>query len=661
MSVPPPEADSTEAGRPSYTYRLADPGDPPQVTVVTRVAGDPGCFGETVRSLQRQSFQQWEWLIAVDEARRAEVSSAIGDDPRTRVVDDLGVALVATRAPYVLLLAEGDQLEPTALEKWIWVLVTHPRRTSVGRVASCSHETGPVGANRGTGIPEIDIGYPMGWTGVIRRETLEANRGRRGALPSPRLPRRRRRSRIRLDAPSNRLAKESRRVLFLVPWVTTGGADKFTIDVVQQLAARGWEVTVVTTLAGDNCWLSRVERVTPDVFALPELLPATAFPGFLRYLVGARRPDVILVSNSLFAYRALPFMRLSAPRAAVVDYCHSVVEGWLDGGYPRLSVDGRDHLDLHITSSEDLKEWMVARGVERDRIEVCYVGTTPSSRTSGGSREGLGLPDGVPLVLYPCRLTHEKQPAVFARTLLALRDEQVSFHAAVVGDGPYLEWLESFVRENRLTNSVTFTGAVSNEHVRELMAAGDCVFLPSKFEGISVVLYEALAEGVPVVGADVGGQRELVSPDCGRLIEPGSQSEEVRRYTAALRELLGDSELRRRMGAAGRARIASRFTLEHMGERMDGLLERARELATTSPRPIPSVEQAREAVLAAAGIAAGSAPVRSGPVSWRLRHAVFRGLSAIGMPFYRLGIRLGAHWLEPLKDRVFRALFPRAE
>ncbi|MEX2556625.1 MAG: glycosyltransferase [Actinomycetota bacterium] len=655
----------------------------PSLSVVTPYTGDRGLFIETARSLRAQSFQDWEWLIAVDASCGDDVHRLVDEcdlGSRMRVIDNPHAALRQARSAFVLHLPAGDLLEPTAAEKWLWFLTSHHAYDCVESYrVSIPDEALVQSGNPG----DLDVRAGLGsWAGVVRRDALRKTHARRATLPeylhwsrvthraagSPSTPgnRRARRSqttrRIELSSKpfENKLGKTRPRLLMVVPFVTTGGADKFSVDVVSQLRQRDWETTVVTTLRSENPWLPRIARLTPDVFSLPLLLEPNDYPRFLSYLIGSRQPDAVLISNSMFAYTALPYLRRVARGVAIVDYCHSVVEGWLDGGYPRLSVDRRECLDLQITSSTALKEWMMERGAEPDRIEVCYIGTTPRHDNGRSSRAELGLPEQKPIILYPCRLTGEKQPAVFARTLNELRSRGHAFQAIVVGDGPYLGWLEAFAGRHGL--DIRFLGYQPNERVRELMSVADCVFLPSKYEGISAVFYEAMAEGVPVVGADVGGQRELVAPGCGVLIPPGSEDEEVLRYTEILAGLIEDPGARRAMGDAARARIESDFTTERMGDRMEALLGRAIEVAASTPRVPPTSRAARDSAHEAVRTARwdSSAGSSFGPISWRLRHIVYRVLNAVGMPVYRFGLRLGLHWLEPLKDRVFHALFPRS-
>ena len=206
-----------------------------------------------------------------------------------------------------------------------------------------------------------------------------------------------------------------------------------------------------------------------------------------------------------------------------------------------------------------------------------------------------GVPGDVPLIVYPARLTAQKQPDVFLKTVRALRDRRHRFLALVVGEGPYLPWMEGFVDRNRLGRHVRFLGARPNSFVRELIAASDVLFLPSEHEGISLSMYEAMAAGVPVVGADVGGQSELVTPDCGVLIRRADEETEVAEYCEVLARLLVDHGRREAMGKAARARVEAHFTLDEMGDRMEAVLERASDLAVSSRRTVPSAEEARDA------------------------------------------------------------------
>ena len=391
---------------------------------------------------------------------------------------------------------------------------------------------------------------------------------------------------------ANMLQKPKPRLLLLVPWVTMGGVDKFHLDMLAQLTQRGWEITVATTESGEHDWLPRFADCTPDIFLLPHFLRLVDYPRFLHYLIQSRQIDVVMLAHSELGYRLLPYLRAHCPDVTFVDFCHIEDEQWKHGGYPRLAVTYEALLDLHLVTSTHLAHWMQRAGAEAQRLRVCYINvdvTTwcPAPAQRPALRQELAIDDTVPMVLYAGRLCAQKQPQVFAHTLVQLSHHGVPYVAVVAGDGPDLDWLRAFLQQHGLDAHSRVLGAVPNERIRALMTAADVFFLPSQWEGIALVLYEAMACGLPIVGADVGGQRELVTPDCGVLLAHSTPEAEAACYAQILAELLTQPQRRQAMGQASRQRVATAFRSEHMGERLTTLLAEAQQQHRLQPRPVP--------------------------------------------------------------------------
>jgi glycosyltransferase involved in cell wall biosynthesis len=391
----------------------------------------------------------------------------------------------------------------------------------------------------------------------------------------------------------NPLAKDRPRVLMILTWFTMGGADKFNLRMTEQLARRGWDITLAGTLPGDQSWLPQFTALTPDLHVLPHYVPHRARPLYLRYLIESRDPDVVLISNSESGYLYLPYLRAHCPRPAYVDYNHMEEPYWKNGGYPRYGAACQDRLDLNIVSSGHLKNWMAGRGADPDRIEVCTTNEDaaqwkPDRTLREATRERLRIPPARTVLLYAGRVCEQKQPKVFAATLAELHRRGLEFVAIVAGDGPDLPALRDAARRHGFEDRARFLGAVPNAEMRSLAAAADIFFLPSLWEGISLAVYEAMSAGLAIIGGDVGGQRELVTPECGTLIARSDQDDETRAYAEALAPLIADRSLAHRMGECGRRRILDHFQLSHMGDRLEALFARARELAASRPRePIP--------------------------------------------------------------------------
>ena len=521
---------------------LADSMINPAVSIITELPAENVSLEETAASILGQSLREWEWII-VSRGVNGGTDGSVPADPRVRIVSgSTEEALESARAPMVVHLECGQVLKPAALEKLWWFLETHPEYSIAqsypaengGRLSMLrKHQRG---SRVGT-IPEFLTGKPS-----ASRYWAADHRGQR-------------------------------RLLMLAPHLEIGGVDKFNLDLIEILQREhAYQVSVVTTRSSVHRWREHFDRLTPDVFTLHTFLPVEDYRRFLSYFIESRKPDTVLITNSRIAYELLPLLR-TAGGASFVDYLH--MEDWDEQGFPRVSLRYAAYLDCTIVSSQYLKKRLEEAGSDPNQIHVCTTNIDPqlwdrSAYDLPAIREKYGVKGGVPLIAFAARLTRQKQPDVMAAALKALRDRGLEFTSLVAGAGDYRRWLEKFIAQHGL-DQVKLLGAVPSEEVREILAISDVYFLPSQNEGIALTLFEAMSMAVPTVAADVGGQAELVSPDCGILIQPGDS--QIAEYADALQRILIDPELRASMGSRSRERICAGFTLHEMGNRMAQLFE----------------------------------------------------------------------------------------
>ena len=109
-----------------------------------------------------------------------------------------------------------------------------------------------------------------------------------------------------------------------------------------------------------------------------------------------------------------------------------------------------------------------------------------------------------------------------------------------------------------LEGAVQFVGGVDHDRIVELYAEAEAAVVPSLYEGFSLPAIEAMACGVPLVSTTGGDLPEVVGShdDTALLVPPGDSGA----LAAAITRLLDDPALRRRIGAAGRARVFERYT-----------------------------------------------------------------------------------------------------
>lgn len=388
---------------------------------------------------------------------------------------------------------------------------------------------------------------------------------------------------------SNPLAanESGRRVMFIIPWMVTGGADKVNLDLIEGLTQKGHDVTICATLSADHRWEHQFSRFTPDIFVLPNFLHICDYPRFLAYLIQSRQIDTVIITGSTIGYHLLPYLRSVSPGVAFVDLSHVEEPHWLNGGHPRFGVGYQDMLDINIVTTKSVAKWMETRGADSKRIKVLYSGvrSVDVSRLSvvrNSVREELRIPVNLPVIVFAGRICEQKRPVVLAKILKAVRDSGLKFRVLVIGDGEKRAQFKKLIGQYHLSDDVQMLGFVPHERWLDVLAASDIFLMPSRYEGISIALLEAMAAGVVPVVANVGGTEELVSPEAGVLIPHGDN--EIQEYLDAIRRLLSNPAELQAMSKQSKSLAASKLSWERMIDNFLAILDEAHKLRIDRPR-----------------------------------------------------------------------------
>ncbi|WNI25210.1 glycosyltransferase family 4 protein [Streptomyces sp. ITFR-16] len=196
---------------------------------------------------------------------------------------------------------------------------------------------------------------------------------------------------------------------------------------------------------------------------------------------------------------------------------------------------------------------------------------------SGGDRvrARLGL-TGRPVVVCVSRLVPRKGQDTLILAMPAILAEQPDAVLLIVGGGPYEAGLRKLAAQTGVADSVRFTGPVPWEELPAHYGAGDVFAMPCRtrrggldVEGLGIVYLEASATGLPVVAGDSGGAPDAVlDGETGWVVRGGSAEEAAERIVT----LLGDAELRRRMGERGRAWVEEKWRWDLLAEKLRTLL-----------------------------------------------------------------------------------------
>ncbi len=383
--------------------------------------------------------------------------------------------------------------------------------------------------------------------------------------------------------------KDKIRVAFLFPHLEMGGADKFNLDLLSGLDREKYETGILTTTQNTHAWLQAFRNVTPEVFNLANFAEPQDYAEFISYYIISRQVDVLFVSNSYHGYYLIPWLRQHFPKLAIVDYVHMEEWYWRRGGYARTSaMVGAVTEKTYVCNSATAS--VLAEQFHRNpaSLETVHIGVDETHFdknlvSPGGLYRHLDISETRPVVLFICRLHPQKRPFLMLEIAKKVAKELPEVVFAVVGSGPQEEELHLQVKKLHLQNNVFFLGA--HKDVRPFYRDAKVTLICSLKEGLSLTAYESCAMGVPVISADVGGQRDLIDNTVGALV-PCLQSdvsdidrrhfspEEVDGYVKAILRFLRDDTFRETASQNCRKRIEEGFTIQKMVHYFDRELER---------------------------------------------------------------------------------------
>jgi glycosyltransferase involved in cell wall biosynthesis len=179
------------------------------------------------------------------------------------------------------------------------------------------------------------------------------------------------------------------------------------------------------------------------------------------------------------------------------------------------------------------------------------VGPPPPDGRGGTIRHELGLASGLRLVVAAGRLVPQKRHELAVEAVARIPDVAL----LILGDGPLKPSLIRRIEERGLSSRVRLLGV--RHDARAILGAAEVVVQPSDWEGLPMVVLEAMSAGRPVVATRIRGVQELVRDGIdGLLVAPG----DAHALATGIRTLLDHPDLARRLGAAAASRVEVDFS-----------------------------------------------------------------------------------------------------
>ncbi len=327
----------------------------------------------------------------------------------------------------------------------------------------------------------------------------------------------------------------------------------------------GKQLTVVTSrgeLKIDDIPIKNFKPI--GEFELPEYeLQRLSFPPILQmldYIQRERFSEVIISTpgpiglTALLAARMLNLQTSGIYHTDFPQYVRILTEdSFLESVTWRYMHWFYGQLDTVFVNSEEYRESWIKRGLDPGKLKILPRGLDTElfhpARRDPAFFEKFGASNGQVRLLYVGRVSREKDLDLLVEAYRRLRAEGLSIQLFIVGHGPYSETLHESLPE------AFFTGYLTGKELAAAYASSDIFVFPSTTDTFGNVIIEAQASGVPVVVSDSGGPKELVEENENGLITKSHDANDLAR---AIRELVLDSDRRKRMGNHARESVINR-------------------------------------------------------------------------------------------------------
>ena len=382
--------------------------------------------------------------------------------------------------------------------------------------------------------------------------------------------------------PNKKKIRNKINILMIIPWMVTGGADRFNLELIKRINKNKFSFTIITTLPSKNEWRKNFEKYA-TIYDLTTFLDMKDWLRFINYIIAKNNIKIIFNSNSEFGYKIMPYLKAKYPKIPICDFVH--MEEWYNrnGGFSRDSSTMQNVIDKTFTCNENSRNVFLKYFKRKEsEIKTIYIGVDEEKfNPHKFNKEELikkfkckNKYKDKKFIAYVCRIAEQKRPFLLLEIVKKLAELRDDFAVIIAGDGPLLKKMKIKVKEEKLENYFLFVGNVKK--TEKIYAISDLSINTSIKEGIALTSFESLSMGVPVVSSDVGGQKELITEDVGEIV-PCIQNEkdiliidyseeEVQNYVLSIQKVINNLEFYK---SNCRNRILNNFTLDNMVNNME--------------------------------------------------------------------------------------------
>jgi glycosyltransferase involved in cell wall biosynthesis len=231
--------------------------------------------------------------------------------------------------------------------------------------------------------------------------------------------------------------------------------------------------------------------------------------------------------------------------------------------------------DQILTVSKETKKYVLKLGADKSKTSVMYNGVDIKCFRIGQKEESrikLGLPKNCKIIFSVRRLVYKNGLDTLIESIPLITQNYPEVMFVVAGKGPSRKVIEDHIKELGIESNIKLTGFVSDEELPTYYNSADYFILPSASgEGLPLVLFEAMACGLPVIATTVGGTPEIIDHMKNGVLVPPRNPEKMAK---ALIRLLTAEHLGKVIGQQARRDVTCRFSWEENVKKLDDIYKK---------------------------------------------------------------------------------------
>ena len=370
------------------------------------------------------------------------------------------------------------------------------------------------------------------------------------------------------------------KIIFSICNLGAGGAERVILNLLRNIDRNRFE-PILYLLNRSGSLLSKapadVAVYSMDEIKIPKLYGIRFIFFFSRLVKHLRqlRPDILfsfmwypnaiaIITGRLYGSRVRTIVSERTSTSVYSSRLNNFLRDWIIRWlYPRA--------DFIVSPSYGIAEDLTSDGVQGEKIKVIHnpVDIITIQEAAKEGVENSWFNGSSKIILAVGRLGSEKGFDYLIHTISILKKDNTDCKLVIVGEGDGRKYLEGVISEMQVIDRVQLIGFQENPY--KYLARSTIFVLSSLYEGFPNVLLEAMALGVPSVATRCPtGPEEIITDGVDGILVPPADEKAI---ADAIRRLLGDEDLRKRLGEAGRKR-AEDFRVDKIVKEYEDVIEK---------------------------------------------------------------------------------------